>query len=164
MLIIGWFSVASQEAISSRTDTHLISFQEDRQKYTAVINITLILSERALQRPVTSLAWVSHSTIGTLTGLSSPSSSSLLIFSSMMRLSHQLQVWHQWLFFFSKKFPNIKAGLLLSTKYVTVRQGHVESHLCNKIRYNQIKKSSYTGLWFDMGVFALIVAKQMLQS
>lgn len=92
MLIMGWLSVASQEALSSRTDTRLILFQEDRQKYTATINITLILSERALQRPVTSLAWVPHSTIGTLKGLSSPSSSSLLIFTSVMRLSHQLQV------------------------------------------------------------------------
>lgn len=44
---MGWLSVAGQEALSSRTDTRLILFQEDRQKYTAAINITLILSERA---------------------------------------------------------------------------------------------------------------------
>lgn len=89
MLIMGWLS-CDQSGGPIKQNRHPSHFVPGRQaKYTAVINITLILSDRALQRPVTSLAWVPRSTIGTLKGLSS---SSLLIFCSVMRLSHQLQV------------------------------------------------------------------------
>lgn len=106
MLITGWLS-CDQSGGPIKQNRHPSHFVPGRQaKYTAVINITLILSDRALQRLVTSLAWVSCSTIGTLKGLSSSSSSSLLIFGSVMRLSHQLQVWHQWHFYFLPPTPH----------------------------------------------------------
>lgn len=89
MFVTGWLS-CDQSGGPIKQNRHPSHFVPGRQaKHTAVINITLILSDGALQRLVTSLAWVSCSTIGTLKGLSS---SSLLIFSSVMRLSHQLQV------------------------------------------------------------------------
>lgn len=113
MLIMGWLS-CDQSGGPIKQNRHPSHFVPGRQaKYTAVINITLILSDRALQRPVTSLAWVPRSTIGTLKGLSS---SSLLIFCSVMRLSHQLQVWHQWHFFFCPPL-HIKVGLLQHIKH-----------------------------------------------
>lgn len=158
MLIMGWLS-CDQSGGPIKQNRHPSHFVPGRQaKYTAVINITLILSDRALQRPVTSLAWVPRSTIGTLKGLSSSSSSSLLIFCSVMRLSHQLQVWHQWHFFFFCPPLHIKVGLLQHIKQGTTILGF------SPLEWVWVKKCSDTGLQFHMGVFTLIVAEQMLQS
>lgn len=157
MLITGWLS-CDQSGGPIKQNRHPSHFVPGRQaKYTAVINITLILSDQALQRVVTSLAWVSCSTIGTLKGLSSSSSSSLLIFSSAMRLSHQLKVWHQWHFFFCPRF-HIKVGLLQHIQHGPTILGF------SPLEWVWVKKCSDTGLQFHMGVFTLIIAEQMLQS
>lgn len=57
MLIMGWLS-CERSGGPIKQNRHPSHFVPGRQaKHTAVMNITLILSERLLRRPVTSLAW-----------------------------------------------------------------------------------------------------------